>query len=193
MTLVGLMHFGNVCFYTFTLMTVLTLDRHTCSVCLIASFLCPALYNYCSKRRPPSYDVMTDGGVQLTAPYHQLTMLQQNSRSQGVKQPSQTANEPSADAPQTSTAADAPYLLPVGPPKQQYSNAGEAASSMQGRSDMSQALLFNTAALEGNLAAAQRGDAVDLNAEELADSLADTAPVSYAPTRQSTSNVASGA
>ena len=129
----------------------------------------------------------------MTAPYHQLTILQQNSRSQSVEQPGQTTNDHSADASQTSSAANAPPLPPAAPSRQQYSNAGEHASSLQGRSDMSQALLFNTAALEGNLAAAQRGDAVDLNAEELADNLADTASVRHAPTRQSTSNVVSGA
>lgn len=44
-----------------------------------------------------------------------------------------------------------------------YSSAGESQARPSGRSDMSQALLLNTAALESNLAAAQRGDAIEFS------------------------------
>ena len=65
---------------------------------------------------------------------------------------------------------------------------------MQGRSDMSQALLFNTAALEDNLAAAQRGETVHLTvADEPDDSLVNTATASNAPNRQTTSRIPPGA
>ena len=72
-----------------------------------------------------------------------------------------------------------------------YSSAGETLARPSGRSDMSQALLSNTAALESNLAAAQRGDVIefsdaggsDTNGPDLGSSLVGSGP---APTTTST-------
>ena len=49
--------------------------------------------------------------------------------------------------------------------QRQTSSAGERPAGKPGHSDMSQALLHNTAALESNLTAAQHGDGVDTSAE----------------------------
>ena len=106
----------------------------------------------------------------MPALYSHLTLLQQASRS----------GQPSMDQQnfQEAKAAGAASASPAGsdvnsvhaaasvssrPPSSggaSYSSAGETQARPSGRSDMSQALLFNTAALESNLAAAQRGDAI---------------------------------
>lgn len=52
-----------------------------------------------------------------------------------------------------------------------YSSAGEIQARPSGRSDMSQALLFNTAALESTLAAAQRGDVIGFSGAEDSDNI----------------------
>lgn len=58
-----------------------------------------------------------------------------------------------------------PVADPPGP-QHQHSTSGETAGTgATGHSDLSQALLYNTAALEGNLSAALRGADVDTSAE----------------------------
>lgn len=134
---------------------------------------------------------MTEGGVQLTAGHTQLTILQQNSRQQSAEPSSHQTAAAAPDIPtQSSDPVHAPPLLPAGPSQQPYSNAGENVAGIRGRSDMSQALLFNTTALEDNLAAAQRGDAIDLSGhEDPAESASASAAVHHVPIRQ-TSKIA---
>lgn len=106
----------------------------------------------------------------MPALYSQLTLLQQASRRQSLDQ-QQFQEARAAGAASTSSAgsdADSMHaappgsLAPPGPGGASQSSTGEAQARPGGRSDMSQALLFNTAALEDNLAAAQRGATTDL-------------------------------
>ncbi len=148
----------------------------------------------------------------MTASHTQLTLIQQNStrqnsRQQSLDQPAfqeatassqGKAGQPSSDVNSMRAPPSAP-LPPAAFPTNQYSNAGEtqAMPGLSGRSDMSQALMFNTAGLEHNLAAAQRGDAVDVT--EAGDLDADietdssSTAVSRLPTRTASINTASGA
>ena len=150
--------------------------------------------------RPPSYTVMTEGGIQLTAAHTQLAILQQNSRQQSLDQPAFQASATAAPGSASHSNYDANSIHAPPPagslPTSKYSNEGEA-QARPGRSDMSQGLLFNTAGLEHNLAAAQRGDAVDLTEVEELDTVswADTAApdTSSVPTKNVSNIFASGA
>ena len=145
--------------------------------------------------RPPSYQLMTTAGLQVTALPHQLTVPEQQKGSD--KSHSAQVQQQNADiGPQSSVEeqpnpflmqASAPSPPPPPPaffpdaPQHQSSSAGEGAAKtgMSGHSDMSQALLFNTAALYSNLAAAQRGDDIEISAE--ADELHDADARGMAP------------
>ncbi len=145
-----------------------------------------------------------ESGAQMTASHTQLTVLQhvsstQTSRRQSLDEPAfqQATAATQGNANQRSSDFSAP-LPPPAFPTNQHSNAGEiqVTSGDNGRSDMSQALLFNTAGLEHNLAAAQRGDAVNLpEADDLDAAEAESASpqLSSMPTRHVSSFVASGA
>ena len=140
----------------------------------------------------------------MTASHTQLTVLQhvstmQTSRRQSLDEP---ASQQATAATQGSTSQPSnDFVAPLPPPAfptNQHSNAGkiQVTSGANGRSDMSQALLFNTAGLEHNLAAAQRGDTVKLpEAEDLDTAEADSASpqLSSMPTRHVSSFGASGA
>ena len=154
--------------------------------------------------RPPSYAVLMENGAQMTASHTQLTVLQhvsttQTSRRQSLDEPA--SQQASAATQGTASQPSNDFLAPLPPPAfptNQHSNAGEiqVTSGVNGRSDVSQALLFNTAGLEHNLAAAQRGDAVDLpEAGDLDAAEADSVSpqLSSMPTRHVSSFVASGA
>lgn len=143
--------------------------------------------------------------MQMAATYTQLTLLQHASTRESSRRQSldQTAFQEAAAASEGSTSqpshdASAP-LPPGGLLTSQYGSAGETqgSSDVRARSDMSQALLFNTAGLEHNLAAAQRGDDVHLTGASDLDSLpeADSASPqgSNVPTRHADSTFASGA
>ncbi len=144
-----------------------------------------------------------ESGAQMTASHTQLTVLQHVSTTQTSRRPSldepafqQATAATQGNASQPSNDFSAP--LPPAFPTNQHSNAGEIqiTSGANVRSDMSQALLFNTAGLEHNLAAAQRGDAMNLpEAGDLDAAEADSASpqLSSMPTRHVSSFVASGA
>lgn len=106
----------------------------------------------------------------------QLTLLYQTSRRQSLDHQEASAaaearaSQPSNDAGSAQAYPTAPFA-PTAPGTSPYNNAGDSQARLSGRSDMSQALLFNTAALESNLAAAQQGDAVDLNEVEESESV----------------------
>ena len=109
----------------------------------------------------------------MPALYTHLTLLQQASRSgrqsldQQHFQEAKTAGAASASAAGSdvnSMPAPSTSSRPPSSGGASYSSAGETQARPNGRSDMSQALLFNTAALESNLAAAQRGDGIGFGA-----------------------------
>ncbi|KAL3144902.1 hypothetical protein ABBQ32_003413 [Trebouxia sp. C0010 RCD-2024] len=123
-----------------------------------------------TSRWPPSYIVAIQNGAQMPALYSQLTPLQQASRRQSLDQ-QQFQEARAAGAASASLAGSDVNSMHAVPPGSlapsssggaSQSSTGEAQARPSGRSDMSQALLYNTAALENNLAAAQRGDTTDL-------------------------------
>lgn len=153
-------------------------------------------------RRPPSYMILVQNGAQMPALYSQLTPPQQTSKRQSLDQQQFQEARAATSASTSSTGnntnsmhAAPPASSPPGTRAPSQNSAGETQDRASGRSDMSQALLFNTAALESNLAAAQRGDTTDLSGVGDTDSI-DAAPrTSQAfqgsvPTRK---NTASGA
>lgn len=129
--------------------------------------------------RPPSYVLLTVGGLQVTALPHQVLVLEQQALpQQGPPQTQKSCTELQPDVKEQqnpffmqSTAIQAPPPPPpaVNPPAPQYqqSSAGErpTTTSTVGHSDLSQALLQNTAALEGNLSASQCGADIDTSDE----------------------------
>lgn len=140
----------------------------------------------------------------MTASHTQLTVLQHvstthTSRRQSLDEPAfqQATAATQGNASQPSNDFSAP-LPPPAFPTNQHSSAGEiqVTSGANGRSDMSQALLFNTAGLEHNLAAAQCGDAIDLPETgdlDAAETDSASPQPSSMPTRHANSFVASGA
>ena len=120
----------------------------------------------------------------MPAPHTQLTLLQRTSRPQSLDKQQFEESSAAAQASASHVAHDASSTTPTPPPPSglaplagpsDYSTVGEAQDKHTGRSDMSQALLDNTAALEGNLSAAQRGDDVDFGEAEALGSAAGTA------------------
>jgi len=145
-----------------------------------------------------------ENGAEMTASHTQLTVLQhvgtmQTSRRQSLDEPA--SQEAIAETQGNASQPSNDFLAPLPPPAfsiNQHSNAGEiqVTSGGNGRSDMSQALLFNTAGLEHNLAAAERGDTINLpEAGDLDAAEADSASpqLSSMPTRHVSSFGASGA
>ena len=115
--------------------------------------------------------ISLQSGAEMPALHSQLTLLQQASRRQSLDQQQfQEARaagsggaSPAGSDVNSVPAAPAAFLPPADSGGASYSRAGETQARPNGRSDLSQALLFNTAGLESNLAGAQRGDGVDLS------------------------------
>ena len=102
-------------------------------------------------------------------------LLQQTSRRQSLDHQEAhvtakaNASQPSGDASSAQAYPTVPFP-PTAPGASPYSNAGDSQAKYSSRSDLSQALLFNTAALESNLAAAQQGGAIDSSEVEESES-----------------------
>lgn len=112
--------------------------------------------------RPPSYIISLQNGAQMPAQYSHLLLLQQATRS-GHQSLSQQHFQEAKTASEGRGGSDVNSMH--SPPHSSGGassvNTGDTQARPSGRSDLSQALLFNTAALESNLAAAQRGDGID--------------------------------
>lgn len=97
----------------------------------------------------------------MPALYSHLILLQQASRS-GQQSLSQRhfQEAKTAGASPGGSGVNSMHSPPHSSGGASFSNTGDTQARPSGRSDLSQALLSNTAALESNLAAAQRGDGV---------------------------------
>lgn len=164
--------------------------------------------------RPPTYTLLTVGGMNVTALPHQVMVLEQkclrDNRPAQIQQPDAGTSQSDVSEQQNpyfvqSTASQpSPTPPPPTPPpptvdppssQQQRRNAGErpGSTSTSGYSDMSLALLHNTAALEGNLAAAQHGADIDISAEadELSHMAADMTHAAHQKGRMPDTTVSS--
>lgn len=147
---------------------VLVAENHTGSMLFTTqlpaqaalSALCSILTE-CWVCRPPSYIISLQNGAQMPALYSHLILLQQASQS-GKQSLSQRhfQEAKTASASPGGSNVNSMHSPPHSSGGASFVNTGDTQARPSGRSDLSQALLFNTAALESNLAAAQRGDGI---------------------------------